>query len=250
MDAFTELTRADEPNLVYECVPGNTPYVVFLPGFKSVMASAKGHHLRTLAIARGLGFVRFDYRGHGQSGGQLRDGCLDDWVVDATACIEASGATQHLLVGASMGAWVGLVLARSGVPTVGLVSIGGAFDVGGRMIASLPLAERDRLRRDGIGFRPSRYGDGLYPVTRRMIESAWRNRVLDGDWTLNCPMHIVHGMNDPDVHYSHALDAAKRLDALEITITLVKGGDHRLSDDKGLVAIEQAVSRLLERNVD
>ena len=79
------------------------PGVVFLGGFKSDMTGTKATVLEALCRARGLGFLRFDYTGHGASSGDFEDGCVGDWARDAEDALTRVTAGPQLLVGSSMG---------------------------------------------------------------------------------------------------------------------------------------------------
>src|SRR5262245_36166384 len=62
---------------------GARPGIVFLGGFKSDMTGAKASALDKFCHARGLAFLRFDYSGHGASGGDFLDGTISRWFADA-----------------------------------------------------------------------------------------------------------------------------------------------------------------------
>ena len=53
--------------------------------------------------------------------------------------------------------------------------------------------------------------------------------MLTGIIETGCPVHILQGMQDPDVPYSHALKLVEHLPADDVVLTLVRDGDHRLS---------------------
>jgi dipeptidyl aminopeptidase/acylaminoacyl peptidase len=53
-------------------------------------------------------------------------------------------------------------------------------------------------------------------------------------------------MQDPDVPYQHALKLVDFLPTEQVTMTLVKDGDHRLSRDKDIELILRIISQLSE----
>ena len=63
------LSRDDGADIAYFRIPGKSPGVVFLTGFKSDMTGGKALALEDLCRRRGQAFLRFDYSGHGASGG-------------------------------------------------------------------------------------------------------------------------------------------------------------------------------------
>ena len=87
-----------------------------------------------------------------------------------------------------------------------------------------------------------------YLITRGLIEDGRKNLVLDGDIALGCPVTILQGVADESVPWGHAVRLVTRLTADDVTLTLVKDGDHRLSRpqdiDKMLKAIDDMVAGL------
>jgi hypothetical protein len=53
---------------------GGTPGLFWLGGFKSDMRGTKAEALDAWAGRNGRAMVRFDYSGHGESGGRFEDG--------------------------------------------------------------------------------------------------------------------------------------------------------------------------------
>jgi pimeloyl-ACP methyl ester carboxylesterase len=99
--------------LAWAYLPGRGPTIVFLPGFKSDMEGSKATHLRDWAAGQGRAMLRLDYSGHGSSTGAFENGTIGAWANDARAIIEARTTGPLLLVGSSMGGWIGLLLARA-----------------------------------------------------------------------------------------------------------------------------------------
>ena len=79
------LTTDAGRKIAYHQSAGSGPGVIFLGGFMSDMLGSKAVHLQNWAQAQGRAFVRFDYSGHGQSGGAFADGAISDWAADAMA---------------------------------------------------------------------------------------------------------------------------------------------------------------------
>lgn len=237
--------------LAFRFVPGRAPTVVYLAGFRSDMEGRKARRVASACGARGLASLRFDHRGHGGSTGDLVEGSIGIWYRDALALLTARAPGDLVLVGASMGAWLMMLLARafgrSGARRVrGLIGIGSGADLADRR-PPLSRSQRRELCRTGITWRPSRYGDGPYPLTRRMIEDGRRHRILDDRWSPGCPVHLLHGMRDPDVPWRESVAIAETLRGgpSPVRVTLVPDGDHRLSRDSDLGRLEGALDRMV-----
>ena len=109
----TESFEHDGVRLALRFLPGASPTVVYLPGFNSNMEGRKARRIATVCGARGLASLRFDHRGHGASGGDLAAGSIAVWYRDALALLTARLRGDVVLVGASMGVWLMLLLARA-----------------------------------------------------------------------------------------------------------------------------------------
>ena len=86
-----------------------------------------------------------------------------------------------------------------------------------------------QLDEQGYWLQPSAYGDPPCPVTRALIEDGRRHLLLRAPIPIRCPVHLLHGQRDPDVPWRTALRLAERLESEDVTIELIKAGDHRLS---------------------
>lgn len=232
--------------IAWEAVPGAGPTVVFLGGFRSDMTGNKARHLKAWAQDRGPGFVRFDYSGHGQSGGDFTDGCIGHWLADAMAVLDRVEG-RVVLVGSSMGGWIALLLARA-LPAriAGLVTIAAApdFTEDGKW-AGLDPAQRERLEADGVVYLPSAYGDP-YPITRRLIEEGRAHLVLRDPLQLTCPVRLLHGTADVDVPQDRSLALLTHATGPDMRLTLVDGADHRFSDARCLALISDTVAEVVD----
>src|SRR4029077_10866832 len=91
---------------------GAAPGLVWLGGFKSDMQGTKAVALDNWAGENGRACIRFDYSGHGESGGEFVDGTIGRWLEDSAAVFEQFCAGPQVVIGSSMGGWMALLLAR------------------------------------------------------------------------------------------------------------------------------------------
>ena len=61
---------------------GSAPGLFWLGGFNSDMRGTKALALDAFAAERGRACIRFDYSGHGESGGAFIDGTIGRWLED------------------------------------------------------------------------------------------------------------------------------------------------------------------------
>ena len=234
-DLITESGR----RIAYRHEPGAGPVVVF--------CGTKAMDLQSWARVTGRAFLRFDYSGHGQSSGNFRDGTITDWAQDAVAVISAVTSGPLILVGSSMGGWIACLAALSRPERVkAMVLIAPAPDFTEKLMKpSLPPAALEALARDGVWTRPSEYDDFGYPITRGLLEDGARWQILDGPIAIGCPVRILQGGADSDVPSGHSLHLVLAMEGRDVTYTLIKDGDHRLSRPQDIERLLDAVEEVL-----
>jgi pimeloyl-ACP methyl ester carboxylesterase len=232
---------------------GKGPPVVWLGGFKSDMRATKAIALDEWAERSGHAFVRFDYSGHGESGGAFEEGTISRWLEDALAVIEGFVRERPILVGSSMGGWISLLAVRylmekrPDLAPAGMVLIAPAVDMTERLMwGRFPDSLKRNVQETGVYHRPSAYSDDPYPITWKLIEDGRRHLLLDGPIQTGCPVHILQGMEDPDVPWSHALELVEHLPGDSVSLTLIKDGDHRLSRPDDIERLIAAVAAMAE----
>jgi pimeloyl-ACP methyl ester carboxylesterase len=227
---------------------GAGPGLVWLGGFKSDMLSTKAERLDQWAAGKGRACLRFDYSGHGESGGDFIDGTIGQWAAQSLAMIRAQTEGPQILVGSSMGGWIALLVARALAEAgeterlAAMVLIAPAVDfTQALMWPRLPADARRDIEEKGLWLRPSPYSPEPYPVTKALFEDGRQHLLFGGMVRSHCPVHILQGMQDPDVPWRHAMELVERLAQDPVTITLVKDGDHRLSREEDIARLIAAV---------
>jgi len=234
------------------------PGLIWLCGLKSEMTSTKAAAVADWARVQGLACLRFDYSGHGRSGGRIEEGTISRWLEEAAAVFSRLTEGPQILVGSSMGGYIALLLLRRLLGSVGLrvvsktrlrhdaltqptgepaeaarikalVLIAPAWDMTELMWRSLPSSARRDIEEKGVYSRPSRYGDGPYPITRALIEDGRRHLIGAAPLDPGRPVHILHGLQDPDVPWEHTLDLVAHLCGDWTRVAAVPDGEHRLS---------------------
>ncbi|MGG7578090.1 alpha/beta hydrolase [Rhizobium sp. Nf11,1] len=243
--------------LVRPAQAGNTvPSLVWLSGYRSDMSGTKALELDGLAGELGAACIRFDYSGHGLSGGSFRDGTISRWLEEALAVIRHLAPDRIILVGSSMGAWIALRLAqelvRQGGPKLaGMVLIAPAPDFTSELIEpNLKAKERKSLAERGYFEERSHYSPEPNIYTQALIEDGRKNRVLDGMIETGCPVHILQGMKDPDVPHAHAMKLLEHLPADDVVLTFIRDGDHRLSRPGDIGLLLSAVKGIIRSSTN
>jgi pimeloyl-ACP methyl ester carboxylesterase len=245
-----------ERRIAYLGEPGDgtaKPAIVWLSGLKSEMTSTKASALAGWARQQGVGCLRFDYSGHGQSEGCFEAGTLGQWLAEARAAFAALTRGPQILVGSSMGGGIALLLLRAlmaeapqeAARVKALVLIAPAWNLAELMWSTLPASARREIMQTGTYLRPSRYGDGPYAITRAFIQEARQHRIGDEPFDPGRPVHILHGLQDPDVPWEHTLDLVAHLSGDWTRVWAVPDGEHRLSRPQDLALLFDVVGKLV-----
>ena len=231
---------------------GSNPGLVWLGGFMSDMGGTKAVALDQWAGAQGRACLRFDYSGHGESGGRFADGTISRWLEESLAVFDARCEGPQIVVGSSMGGWLALLLARElrqaprpKAALAGLILIAPAVDfTEALMWQRFPEEIKREIETTGAWKRPSQYSDQPYLITKGLIEDGRRHLLLGGLIETGCPVRILQGVQDPDVPWDHAVELVSRLAQDDVVLTLVKDGDHRLSRPEDIERLLAAVAEL------
>jgi pimeloyl-ACP methyl ester carboxylesterase len=220
--------------------------VVFLGGFMSDMTGTKATAIEVHCKKVERPFLRFDYYGHGQSSGAFVDGTIGRWRDDTLAMLDNVIDGPVILVGSSMGGWISL-LATVAQPerVAGLVCIAPAPDFTQELMwPELDETARHDLKTSGVYYQPSEYSDEPYVISMNLIEEGRNHQMLNNPIPVTCPVRILQGMADPDVPWRHAVRLIEKLECPDVVLSLVKEGDHRLSEPADLIRLTDAIDEL------
>jgi pimeloyl-ACP methyl ester carboxylesterase len=250
--AFIEVGNdGDRRRIAVRTRSGGAPGLFWLGGFNSDMRGIKALAFDAWAAEQHRACVRFDYSGHGESGGAFIDGTIGRWLEESVAVFEQFCAGPQVVIGSSMGGWMALLLARemarrpaSRASLAGLVLIAPAPDFTEELMwkGFSPEARRD-IETKGVWLRPSQYGEP-YPITRALIEEGRNHLLLGSAIEVGCPVRILQGAQDPDVPWQHAFALAHRLPSDDVVLTMIQDGDHRLSRPQDIARMIAAVAEI------
>ncbi len=227
---------------------GKSPGLFWLGGFKSDMKGTKAEALDRWAERGTRACIRFDYSGHGELGGDFLDGTIGRWLEESLGVYARFAEGPQIVVGSSMGGWLALLLARAlfgrkdTAPIAGMVLIAPAVDFTEELMwKQFSGATRREIEEKGAWMRPSADGEAPYPITRDLIEDGRKHLLLGGLIETGCPVHILQGVQDPDVPWQHAVELVSRFSRDDVVLTLIKDGDHRLSRTEDIERLIAAV---------
>jgi pimeloyl-ACP methyl ester carboxylesterase len=247
-------TEAAARRIAVRAEAGAAPGLLWLGGFKSDMRGTKAEALAAWAQAHARACVRFDYSGHGESGGDFAACTIGGWLEDSLAVFDAFCRGPQVVIGSSMGGWLALLLLRAlkaraaagrsnPASVAGLVLIAPAVDFTEVLMwRKFPPKVKRMIEREGAWARPSAYAPEPHLITRRLIEEGRQHLLLGSMIETGCPVRILQGVQDPDVPWSHAVELSARLAQDDVVLTLVKDGDHRLSRPEDIERLIGAVA--------
>jgi pimeloyl-ACP methyl ester carboxylesterase len=243
--------EAGQRNIAVRARDGDAPGLFWLSGFNSDMQGTKAIALDAWAAQYHRACIRFDYSGHGESGGAFVDGTIGRWLEESVTVFEQFCAGPQIVIGSSMGGWMALLLAReiakhpsARASLAGLVLIAPAPDFTEELMWKGFSPEiRQEIETKGVWLRPSEYGEP-YPITRALIEEGRNHLLLGSAIDVGCPVRILQGAQDPVVPWRHAFALADRLPSDDVVLTMIQDGDHRLSRPQDIARIIAAVEEI------
>ncbi len=234
--------------IAYLAEQGRAPTVIFLGGFNSHMRGTKAEALAEHCLAAGHGFVRFDYSGHGESGGRFEQATIGAWAAQALAVIDRVTHGSLVLVGSSMGAWIMLLsaVARPG-RIAALIGIAAAVDMTDRLIGrGLDARQHSELRETGSTQVASDYDPQGYTITRTLLSEGRNHLLLNAPISIDAPLRLLHGTADRDVPWQLSLQVLERVTGHDVRLQLVKDAEHRFSTPDNLQLLMRTLDEFLD----
>uniref|UniRef100_A0A7S4E1S8 Serine aminopeptidase S33 domain-containing protein n=1 Tax=Pelagomonas calceolata TaxID=35677 RepID=A0A7S4E1S8_9STRA len=230
---------------------GDPAAIVFLPSLALPKVNAMSSSLRTWCRKNKYSFVVADYHGVGRSKGNIEEACLSKWLADTKQLIETvASPNDHrrvVLVGAGVGGWIAVRLAQTDPELVGGV-VGLAADPDFTEDLLLKRLKPDVIERIMDGMELIKWGDCSYPISRKLIEDARDHLLLkgpDGGLDVQCPVRLLHGLEDEEVPYTTAVRLANRIKTEDVTVSLSKSG-HYMDDIDDFKRTRLAIQDCLE----
>lgn len=248
MAITASILNFDEYSLAYKQIGGKSPTILFCAGFNSTMEGNKALSIEVECLKRGQGFIRFDYRGHGESDGDFAHGTVSQWLEDTLAVIDELIVGPVIIVGSSMGGWIALLSALARPERVcGLLLIACAADMtkyySARLAGVQPLTDES-----GCQYYPvSNSFDDCQPyfIYQRLLEDGKQYTLLGAPIKLSIPVSFIHGMQDDVVPWQRTQDVADALRSKLINVKYIENGDHRLSKASDLAVILASLNKML-----
>ena len=221
--------------------------IIFLHGLMSNIQSKKAKHLKKFINKNRINLLLFEYSGHGKSSGKFTDFSIKNWVNDSRSIIKKLiKKNKIVLVGSSMGAWIGVILIRHFYKRIkGYVGIASAPDFTEELIwKKLNISEKNNIKKNRIYKLKSNHNN-FYPITKKFIIDGKKNLILNKKIKCNFPVELLHGINDSSVPWFYSLKLLKTLISKKINLTIINDGDHSLSRTQDLKKLDLAIKNII-----
>ncbi len=249
------LERPDKPKLAYvysapSSDHADKPSIMFCGGYRSDMNGTKATYLENWCQEQGLGYVRFDYSAHGQSEGDFKDGTIGSWLQDACDVFESTINGPVIVVGSSMGGWIGLLLTKRYTQWVkAYIGIAAAPDFTERLYHE-ELNDEQRRMMDDLGYTeiPNDYSDEPYIFTKQFVEDGKTHLLLTTQQEHTFPIVLLHGLDDTVVPKETPLSIQEHYtakDGASFDLVFIDDGDHSLSKAEDLQILLANLDQIL-----
>ena len=224
----------------------NSIYIVFLHGFMSDLEGKKPKTFFNFAKKNRLGFLALEYSGHGKSSGKFTDGNISKWTKETNLLIrKVVKKNKIILVGSSMGAWIGLNQFKFFKKRiVGFLGIGSAPE----FLENLMWKKfTKKMKSETIkkGILQLKHGNYEYPITHQLIKDGRKNKVLSKKINSKISVTMVHGQKDEVVPVSYSRKVLKIFQKAKKKLVIIKNGDHSLSSQKWLKIITKELKLII-----
>ena len=241
------LKRKNQPDIAYSWEKGNENLaVVYLHGWSAQRNSIKGNTLLKIAQKYKCHYLSLDYTAHGESGGEPSDFTVGQGIQDVWDVVQATVQKMPvILVGNSIGGWIGLYLAQQYEQVVGFLGLAPAPDITQYVWDKLlPDYVKSEIEKGHI-FGPSPETMG-FCFTQKLFQDGEKHFLLEKEIDFNGPVRMMLGDKDDRVDIQRLYKIKDRLTSKNVSITLMKGSNHHLSEQQDLQMMQTLLSGLIQ----
>ena len=222
--------------------------VVFFHGFMSDMIGKKPNAIQKFCRKKNIGFIKFEYSGHGQSSEKITDGNISKWTNDAKQLIKAKikGKKKLIFIGSSMGSWIVLNLFKSfHRQLIGFIGIASAPEFTEEIMwKKFSKKIKKIILKNKIYYLENDY-ENPYPITKNLIMNGRKNKVLNKEIETKISVVLFHGLKDTLVPLKFSKKIFKLFKTKNKKIIKIKDGDHSLSRKKDLRRICSELRKMI-----
>ena len=222
--------------------------VVFFHGFMSDMVGKKPNAIQKFCRKKKIGFIKFEYSGHGKSSGKFTDGNISKWTSDARQLINAKTKDKQKLIfiGSSMGSWIALNLFKNFHKKIkGFIGIASAPEFTEEIMwKNFSKKIKKIILKNKIYYLDNDY-EAPYPITKSLIMNGRKNKILNKKIDIKIPVVLFHGLKDKIVPLKFSKKVFGLFKTQNKKIIKIKDGDHSLSRKKDLKKICSVLQKII-----
>jgi pimeloyl-ACP methyl ester carboxylesterase len=222
--------------------------VVFFHGFMSDMIGAKPSAIQKICKKLKLNFLKFEYSGHGRSGGKFVKGNISKWTNEAKQLITSKikRGKNLIFIGSSMGSWIALNLFPFFKKQIkGFIGIASAPEFLERLMWKKFTKKIKKIIMNKKIYNLD-HGGFVYPITKQLIFDGRKNKVLNNKINLKIPIVLFHGTKDEVVPLSLSKKILKICKKSQKKLIKIKNGNHSLSRKGDLKKICNELNYMLK----
>ena len=222
-------------------------YVVFLHGFKSDIEGGKPITFYNYCKKNQIGFLALEYSGHGKSYGKFEKGNISSWSKDAYLAIKKVIKKKNfILIGSSMGAWIGLnQFSKYKKQIKGFMGVGAAPEFLERLMWKKfnKKIKKELINKKICIIKRDNYE---YPISLQLIRDGRKNNFFSKKIKQKIYLTMIHGEKDEAVPTGFSKKTLKIFPNAVKKLKIIKNGDHSLSSKKNLKILLKELNLIIK----
>ena len=224
-------------------------FIIFFHGFMSNITGKKPSTFRKFCKKKKIGFLTFEYSGHGKSSGKFTEGNISRWSKDAKLLIKAkiNSNKKLIFIGSSMGSWIALNLFKDfGKKINGFIGISSAPEFTEELLwKKFSKKIKRTILNNKIFYLDNDY-DKPYPITKNLIMNGRKNKLHKKIFNMKIPVILFHSLKDELVPLKFSKKVYKLFKTQNKKIIRIKDGNHSLSRKKDLKKICSELKKIVK----
>lgn len=219
--------------------------VVYTHGLYSDPWGRKPEAVKAFCEEYNISFIRFELAGHGSDIARYEEAHFNIWKEQILEVSDKMTEGRILYIGSSIGGWLSLIAARERTErAIGVIGLAPAPDFTLDMEKHVFTPEQKAELDKGRLVFPMK--DFSYVFTKKMMDTARENALLDKPLPILCPVHIIHGSEDKNLDPEKPFKLFRCLQSEDVVLKLIKGSNHRLSRDVDIEELRNSIKSFMK----
>ena len=177
---------------------------------------------------------------------EFEKGTITSWSNDVKFIIKQKLINKKIIIiGSSLGAWLGLIQLKYFKNIIGFIGIGAAPEFLDRLIWK-KLSRKNKNLVLKNKYYILKNDDYSYKITLKIIKDGRKNKVLNKKSNSKFPVYLLHGEKDNVVPQSLSRKILKVFPNSKKEFIKIKNGDHSLSRVKDLKILSNCMDKIID----